>query len=119
MCQGKTDLNRTSALDSAFGQQKKARADPPGLLRIVKRVQAAGCWYLAADALIGSTVSVATFWPSSASSLAWAEKVSNCFLACEVHSSMAAAGVFTLSSSCAKSSEVVVFVLKNSSSLAE
>src|SRR6186997_2193569 len=80
--------------------------------------QAAGLYSFEAEALIGSTVSVATVWPSSASSLACAVKVSYCFLACEVHSSMAAAGVFTPNSSCAKSSEEVVLALKNSISLA-
>ena len=81
--------------------------------------QAAGLTSFEAEALIGSTVSVATFWPSSASSLAWAENVSNCFLACEVHSSIAAAGVFTPNSSWAKSSEDEVLALKNSTILAE
>ena len=43
--------------------------------------QAAGLNSFDALALIGSAASVATFWASSASSLLWAVKVSNCFLA--------------------------------------
>ena len=43
--------------------------------------QAAGLNSFDALALIGSTVSVATFWDNSASSLVWAVKASNCFLA--------------------------------------
>jgi hypothetical protein len=43
--------------------------------------QAAGLNSFDALALIGSTVSVATFWVSSASSLDWAVKASNCLRA--------------------------------------
>src|SRR5450755_2455581 len=65
--------------------------------------QAAGLNSFDALALIGSTVSVATFWVNSASSLEWAVRVSNCFLACEVHSSIASDGDFTPMMACAKS----------------
>src|ERR1019366_3067348 len=50
--------------------------------------QAAGLNSLVALALMGSTVSVATRWVNSASSLVLAVKVSNCLRAWEVHSSI-------------------------------
>src|ERR1700730_9089612 len=81
--------------------------------------QAAGLNSFDALVLIGSTVSVATFWLNSASCLAWAASVSYCFLACEVHSSNASEGDLTPNSSCAKSSEAVVLAFMNSISLAE
>ena len=87
--------------------QNKKPGRRPGLLlaeRHAESDQAAGLNSFDALALIGSTVSVATFWASSASSLAWAEMVSNCFLAWEVHSSTASDGDLMPSSSCAKSS---------------
>ena len=65
--------------------------------------QAAGLNNLVALALMGSTVSVATRWVSSASALVLAVKVSNCLRACEVHSSIASEGDFTPNRDCAKS----------------
>src|ERR1700722_7158345 len=81
--------------------------------------QAAGLNSFDALALIGSTVSAATFWLNSASSLAWAVTASYCFLACEVHSSIASEGDLTPSNSCAKSSVAVVLAFIISISLAE
>src|SRR5471030_2650068 len=81
--------------------------------------QAAGLNSFDALVLIGSTVSVATFWVNWASSLVLAVKVSNCFLACEVHSSIASDGDFTPISSCAKSSVADVLAFMISISLAE
>src|SRR3954468_22383935 len=81
--------------------------------------QAAGLKILEAPVLIGSEVSEAIFWASSASSLVWAVKVSTCFLACDDHSSMAADGDLVLTSSWAKSNAALVLVFTMSSSLAE
>src|ERR1700683_399149 len=81
--------------------------------------QAAGLNSFDALALIGSTVSAATFWLNSASSLAWAVTASYCFLACEVHRSIASHGDLTPSSSCAKSSDAVVLAFIIFISLAE
>src|SRR5665647_1747311 len=83
------------------------------------RDQAAGLNSFDALALIGSTVSVATFWLNSASCLAWAVMASNCFLAWDVHSSTASEGDLMLSNSCAKSSVAVVLAFIISISLAE
>src|ERR1700732_1032827 len=74
---------------------------------------------LVALALMGSTVSVATRWVNSASSLAFAVKVSNCLRACSVHSSIASEGDFTPNRDCAKSRFAVVLALMSSISLAE
>src|ERR1700722_8642711 len=81
--------------------------------------QAAGLNSLLALALSGSTVSEATFCDNSVSSLLQAVKASNCFLAWPAHSSSASDGVFTATSSCAKSSEALVLALRISISLAE
>src|SRR5688572_33341302 len=84
--------------------KRKARAGRPGFFWNVKPAyQAAGLNSFDALALIGSAVSAATFWLSSASCLVWAVKVSNCVLACEAQSSIASVGDFTLNSCCAKS----------------
>src|ERR1700738_930591 len=85
----------------------------------MRAYQAAGLNSFDALALIGSTVSVATFWLNSASCLAWAVNVSYCFLTCEVHSSIASEGDFTPISSCAKSRFAVVLAFMISISLAE
>src|SRR6202453_4187621 len=81
--------------------------------------QAAGLNSLLALALIGSTVSAEPRWVNSASSLAFAVKVSNCLRAWEVHSSMASEGDFTPNSDCAKSRFAVVLAFTISISLAE
>jgi hypothetical protein len=63
-------------------QKQKARAHRPGFSEAKMRPdQAAGLNSFDALALIGSTVSVATFWLNSASSLAWAVKASYCLRA--------------------------------------
>jgi hypothetical protein len=59
--------------------KQKARAHRPGFFLEID--QAAGLNSFEALALIGSTVSVATFWVNSASCLAWAVNVSNCLRA--------------------------------------
>ena len=92
-------------------KKQKARADRPGFFLERERgphirrfyrfagkedvPQAAGLNSFDALALIGSTVSVATFWVNSASSLLWAVNASNCFRECEVHSSIASEGDLT------------------------
>src|ERR1700744_4321956 len=81
--------------------------------------QAAGLNIFEALALIGSELSVATFWVSSASSLVWAVNASNCLRACEDHSSAASAGDFTPIKACAKSRFEVALSFIISISLAE
>src|ERR1700722_11124260 len=73
--------------------------------------QAAGLNSLVALALMGSTVSVATHWVNSVSALVLAVKVSNCWRAWEVHSSIASEGDFTPNRECAKSRLADVFAL--------
>src|SRR5258707_5225939 len=68
-------------------QPRALKSKKPGLtaraFRIAKTLidQAAGLNSFEALALIGSTVSVATLWLNSASSLAWAVKASYCLRA--------------------------------------
>src|SRR6266702_3871293 len=64
-------------------QKQKARAYRPGFSKDQRTLpdQAAGLNSFDALALIGSTVSVATFWLNSASSLAWAVRASYCLRA--------------------------------------
>src|ERR1700722_12245943 len=114
------NVESREAVDDGSGLfKRRARASGPGLATMGRPVdQAAGLEYFDAPVLIGSTVSVATFWPSSASSLAWALNVSKFLRLCEVHSSIASAGVFTPNSSWANSSVEVVFALRNTISLA-
>src|SRR5579871_641779 len=99
---------------------KKPGPCGPGFFKpAASAYQAAGLNSLLALALIGSTVSLATFCDSSVNSLLQAEKVSNCFLAWLLHSSSASDGVFTPTSSCAKSRFALVPALMISISLAE
>src|SRR4051794_36480252 len=99
-------------------KQKSPGCSCPGFFG-VEKYQAAGLNSFDALALIGSTVSVATFWLSSASSLDCTVRASNCFLAWEVHNSSASDGDLVPNSSCAKSSVAVVLVFIISISLAE
>src|ERR1700722_11366057 len=109
-----------SAAHSRGGNKQKARAGARAFFwGVGMGDQAAGLNSFDALALIGSTVSAATFWLNSASSLAWAVTASYCFLACEVHSSIASEGDLTPSNSCAKSSVAVVLAFIISISLAE
>src|ERR1700687_706762 len=79
-CNARLWQGRETAISAA---KTKSPGVPPGLflVRETRLDQAAGLNSFDALALIGSTVSVATFWVNSASSLAWAVKASNCFLA--------------------------------------
>src|SRR6202012_756658 len=74
---------------------------------------AAGLKIFEAPDLIGSALSLATFLLSSASSLVWAVKASNCLRACEVHSSIASEGDLTPTRACAKSrlAEAASFII--------
>jgi hypothetical protein len=83
-CFGKAGDNTIGAIRAhkKVPQKQKARAHRPGFSDAKARLdQAAGLNSFEALALIGSTVSVATFWLNSASSLAWAVKVSYCLRA--------------------------------------
>src|SRR6185437_2696396 len=103
-----------------FGPNKNPGPTGPGVFQTCCGAdQAAGLNSLLALALIGSTVSLATFCESSVSSLPQAEKASNCFLVWVVQSSSASDGVFTLTSSWARSSEADVLALMISIILAE
>jgi hypothetical protein len=65
-----------------LSQKQKARAHRPGFSNFETLLdQAAGLNNFEALAFIGSTVSVATFWLNSESSLAWAVKASYCLRA--------------------------------------
>ena len=66
---------------SKRGLKSKKPRLTPGLFSGIEIDQAAGLNSFDALVLIGSTVSVATFWVNSASSLAWAVNVSNCLRA--------------------------------------
>src|SRR5579871_544870 len=101
-------------------QQKNPGPTGPGRFLFARAAnQAAGLNSLLALALIGSTVSVATRCDSSVSSLLQAEKASNCFLAWLDQSSSASEGVFTPTSSWARSRFALVLALMNSIILAE
>src|SRR6185437_6203010 len=96
--------------DSGFAitQNKRPGLLDPGLClnsicRSAPCQAAAGLKIFEALALIGSALSVATFWVSSASSLVCAVKASNDLRACEVHSSIASEGDLMPTSACAKS----------------
>ena len=67
----------------AFRHKQKPRAHRPGFFGQATPLDqaAAGLNSFDALALIGSAVSLATFWVSSASSLVCAVNASNCFLA--------------------------------------
>src|SRR5450631_604928 len=106
---------------AARRQKNRSPGWRPGLFwyREYSPAQAAGLNSFDALALIGSAVSVAIFWLNSASSLVCAVKVSNCFLACALHSSIASEGDFTPISPCAKSRFAVVVAFMISISLAE
>ena len=81
---GKAGRDTISAIGvHSLASKTKSPGSLPGLFleREALLDQAAGLNSFDASALIGSAASVATFWASSASSLLWAVKVSNCFLA--------------------------------------
>src|SRR6478609_1595945 len=94
-----TRANERPGLVSGPAAEKHCQSlntiSPPG--------QAAGLKIFEALVLIGSALSAATFWVSSASCRVCAVKASNWLRACEVHSSSASEGDLTPTSACAKS----------------
>src|ERR1700744_1103432 len=109
---------RRPVLDSPADRNAKTKSPDlkPGLFccwSLLPNQAAAGLKILEAPDLIGSALSLATFWLSSASSLVWAVKVSNCLRACEVHSSIASEGDLTPTRACAKSrlAEAASFII--------
>src|SRR5665213_994882 len=112
---------RMACFEPSAQPATKSPGGAPGLflVRGIVDQAAAGLNSFDALALIGSAVSEATRCDNSASSLVWAVNASNCFLACEVHSSIASEGDFTATSAWAKSRFAAVEVFIISITLAE
>src|ERR1700761_1037032 len=94
------EASAPTRLSAAMAPSKRPGLCGPGLPQIKAlcrsaSYQAAGLKIFEALVLIGSALSVATFWASSASSLLCAVKDSNDLRVCEVSSSTASEGDFT------------------------